>query len=577
VKPCPLLQTPEHTDALSRIAQQALATYCHYRFYAYTEGAIGGDVNFAGPKFTVPDAQPDFDFSTGRWADWAAGVKWVTKPTIPGVCSSFAWQMVQNVSASNLGPKIVLDWAKTQAQALGEDNRRCVRAVAPEWQADSIGGGVRDGLYSYSEADRETTAQSLHDDLSQTVYDSLKGSLHDAGGVQKAVAAVLDDVGRAAFIAAAAAGVSAVSSLILPLLGSVVVDAVFIENLIELLYDMPEDISNQICNLFAFDCARGFPGDTRCVDAKGNEIKDVDSDNWSSAPGTGRAVSPDNIHMFWDAPGVANSEIIQGLYGYNVAANVCLGVFNKPKCALVPSTGTATLFGFVRYKNRALAGAYVTAACQFTTTPNLPDQIPYTLKVRSGGQYKVVARYEDPKTRILYGEAVTGLIVADASVRVDINVTDPPSCMRNVVVQGTIRCDDVYLTGSDDDEQAFKKKLFVQYGVPVFDIPTATWKVDTSAGRQRLTDQTSAGFSVGDSNASLNISVKINPGLDVDVTIEGLLNPGDDDMSTGTATFNVPADQTISLTEGSLDTGGPFNDRAYFRGITIANNAVTGI
>lgn len=582
VKPCPRLQTPVHTAALNQVALQALSIYAHYRFFAYSNGSIGEITDFDGPVFTVPDAQPDFDFSTGRWNDWASGIKWVHKHTIAAVCSSFAWQAVQNSFLHQKNPKIVLDWAKSHDQALGEANGNCVRAIAPLWQADVLDPNTRDGLYFYSAEERKTTGQSLHDNLSQTVYDSLKQSLHDAGGVQKAVAAVIDDIGRGSFILAAEGGVAALSALILPLLGSVVVDSVFLANLIELLYDMPEDIANQMCNSFAFDCTRGFPGDSHCVDVLGNEISDVDSDNWGSAPGPGRAVSPDNIHMFWDAIGPVNADVINGLYGYNLPAIPSVGVFNRPKCTIVPSTGIATISGFVKYKNQTLVGAYVSAECEYTLTPG--QDIPYKLKVRSGGQYKVIARYEDPIRGVtLYGEGVTGSpsdppIQPNTTVWVDIRVTDPPACMRNVLVQGIIRCDDVYLTGSDNDQKSFQKTLFVQAGVPVFDVATGTWNIDTSAGQQRLTDNATVGFAVGDSNASLQINVQINPAdLSVNVTVNGFLNPGDDNMSTGAVTFNVPKDQTITLTEGHLDTGGPFNDRAYFRGISISNNAALTI
>jgi len=581
VKPCPSLQQPVHSAALNRIAQHALSTYAHYRFFAYSNGSIGGNSDFTGPDFTVPDAQPAFDLSTGRWVDWTSAINWVTKPTIAGVCSSFAWQMVQDSVPPGRGPKIILDWAKSHDLALGEDQGKCVRAVAPVWQADVVDEYTRDGLYFYSEDERKTAGKSLHDNLSQRIYDSLKQSLHDAGGVQRAVAAVLDDIGRAGFILAAEGGVAALSSVVTPLLTSTVIDSVFLAQLIELLYDMPEDIANQMCNSFTFDCTRGFPADTHCVDAQGNEITDIDSDNWSSAPGPGRAVSPDDIHMFWDALGPSNDAMIDGLYGYNVPAKLCVGVFNRAKCVIVPSTGIATISGVVRYKGRMLAGAYVSAACECTLTAGRHPF--YKLSVRSGGQYKVIARYEDPQTgEVLYGEAVTGSpsdppIQPNTTVSLDIQVTGPPACMRNVLIQGVIRCDDVYLTGSDNDQTAFQKTLFVQAGVPVFDTTTGAWNIDTSAGHQRLTDNAITGFSVGDSSASIQMSVRIDPAnLSVDVTVDEILNPEDDNMSTG-VTFNVPKDQTVSLTDGELDTGGPFNDRAYFRGITVANNAVSAI
>ena len=149
--------------------------------------------------------------------------------------------------------------------------------------------------------------------------------------------------------------------------------------------------------------------------------------------------------------------------------------------------------------------------------------------------------------------------------------------MRNIVIQGIIRCDDVYWDGSDNDQTSFSKTLFVQYGVPIFNLNTGSWDFDTSAGQTRLTDNADTGFSVGDSNATLEMSAQIKSGLSVDVTLTGLLNPDDENMSWGPTTFTVLKDQTISLSEGNLDTGGPFNDRAYFRGITIANNAAPAI
>jgi len=149
--------------------------------------------------------------------------------------------------------------------------------------------------------------------------------------------------------------------------------------------------------------------------------------------------------------------------------------------------------------------------------------------------------------------------------------------MRQVVIQGTIRVDDVYVTGADHNEKPFRRTLYLQYGVAVFDTVRGAWTVDTSAGKQRLTDTASAGCSVGDSNAVLNISGVIDKDLTVTVTLEGLLNPGDDNMSTGAKTFPVRKGQTVTVTEADLDTGGPFNDRAYFRGITIANVGATAI
>ena len=70
---------------------------------------------------------------------------------------------------------IKLDWAESQEDALGEESEACMRSLPPLWAADKIDFGSPDGLYFYSEPDRITAANSLHDNLSQLVYDSLQG------------------------------------------------------------------------------------------------------------------------------------------------------------------------------------------------------------------------------------------------------------------------------------------------------------------------------------------------------------------------------------------------------------------
>lgn len=141
VKPCPLLQSALQTNALSRVAQQATQTYAHYQFYAFTKGNIGGDLNYGDPKpFTVPAAQPAFDASTGRWADWSSQIKWVTEGNIAACCSSFVWQVIRNAIPANKPPILLLDWAQETKDALGEENGGCVRAISPNWAANSATG-----------------------------------------------------------------------------------------------------------------------------------------------------------------------------------------------------------------------------------------------------------------------------------------------------------------------------------------------------------------------------------------------------------------------------------------------------
>ena len=465
VQPCPTRVTPEVIAALDRIAERALDLYAHYRFYCYTNATIGAFPDYSTLPSEVPDSRPDWDPDTMEWRDWSdpTQIKWRSDPTVPAMFASFIWQAVQDVS--NAGPEIKLDWADDHLVGLGEDNGACRRTVAPDWTGDVIDQFTEDGLYFYDERSRQATAKWLYSQVSLEVYSSLKDTLKDGGPLQAAVSAALDDIGRGTFLTAAAAGATQVAELLTPLLPGVgVLDVDFIEQLIELLYDMPSDIANQLCNSFAFDCHRGFPGDGRCVDARGNEIRDVDSSNWSDAPGLGRAVSPDNIHMFWDAPGPSNPPtLLRGLYGMNFAVRPVAAVVKKPRCELVLSTGVATITGQVRHQGQAVVGAHVEVGCQYDVTrPCTQPRGPgCSLSVKSGGHYKLIARYTDPDTRVdLYGEKSTGKptdapIAPGATLTCDIDVIAPPVCLRNIFVTGTIHVEDVSLFDRDSSETTF--------------------------------------------------------------------------------------------------------------------------
>ena len=591
VKPCPYRETPAIVTVMGRIADQAMKLYTHYRFYCYTDGAIGGVLDFWGPPTELPDAQPDWDPVAMKYTDWSdpAQVKWVSKPfTIPAMCSSFVWQAVQEANKGG-PPKIVLDWAASHTDALGDPDGKCGRAFPPDWAADSP--FTLDGLYIYDEASRKNAAQTLHDSLFDEVYQDLKDSLSRKGGILKEVASAVDDVGKAGFIAAAEAGATAVLTLLSPVLTPAVVavlDLALLEQLIELLYILPNKIANQVTNSFAFDCHRGFPADTRCVDAAGNEIRDVNSKNWSDAPGSGQTVSPDNLAMFWDAPGPSDvRETLRGVYGYNTPVLPVHAVIKKPKCELVPSTGTATIKGYVLYRGSVIAGAHVKANCQDVISGG--EQIGYSLTVRSGGHYKVVARYEDTARGIIYyGERATGRppdppIAPGATISLDIDLIEPPECLRNVIVEGTVRVDDYYYvfpasSDADHDEKPFRKILYVQYGVPKFDENTATWVIDPDdpVGVARRTDVCSTGASAGDSHGDLKIEVKAQADLSVFVTVTGTLNPDEENLNE-THSVTVPANATGSIDEFDLNTGGTFPDRAYFRDLKITNRPARAI
>lgn len=581
VRPCRFLETPEVTAALNRIADEVLKIHAHYRFYAYTNGAVAKDPTRTGPPDKVVDSMPDRDPLTGKWVDWANpnAVKWIDVPeTIPAVCSSLIWQAVQNAVTAG-GPRITLDWADTPANALGEAGGMCRRTIEPDWNADTLDHFTLDGLYFYDEESRKRAAIWLNGSLTNKIYSSLKDTLHDQGGLSAAIATAIDVVGRGAFIAAAAGGAGAVISVLAPIVTppvAIVLDAAFAGQLIELLYEMPQDIANQVCNSFAFDCHRGFPGDTFCLDGNGNPITDIDSTNWADAVGVGRAVSPDNIHMFWDAPGSSNPEVIQGIYGFNEPVDLVSFVLSVPVCRVVKSTGTAQIRGQVLHKGQPLVAADVDLACQHTVTG--PHE--YEFLVRSGGQYKLVARWKDPGTgKTLYGEAITGgpkdPAIAPGSVHpVDILVTEPPECLRKVRVTGHIRIDDVYLTGVDNDDQDIDLSFFVQWGVAHFNYEKGTWTInpDDPIAAMRHQDHTKAKAGTGDANAELLIEVNANNDLSVFVKFTGKIGG-----ESSVRTITVPAGASLPLDEFDLDTGGPFNDRAYFRSLNITNLTTNAI
>jgi hypothetical protein len=182
---------------------------------------------------------------------------------------------------------------------------------------------------------------------------------------------------------------------------------------------------------------------------------------------------------------------------------------------------------------------------------------------------QVVARYEDPDTGVgLYGERTTSVIQPGTSVEADITLIEPPSFMRNIVISGWVRVDDVYATGADHKDNHFSTTLFVQLGVAKFNQTTATWDPDSS--RQILNGTTKpVSASTGDATGTLTVSVvlKNDPNdLSVDATVTGKL-----ENLSHSVVVTVRPGQTVNVEEFDLDNGDTFPDRAYFRSITITN------
>jgi hypothetical protein len=579
VKPCPELQTSEVTTALGLVAGEALSMYAHYCFGAYSDGTVGSDPNLLSPPIKLPSATPSWDAVNNKWADWSGGVDWVTVPTIPAVCSSFVWQAIQNLNRHSEFGKIILDWATSHADALGASAGTCIRAVPPDWGGDNIDPETLDGLYFYSEAKRVTAAKWLHDSIATQVYQAAEDKLGALG-------AAIDDVGRAAFIAVAAAGVAAVEALLGAFWDGAVagapLTATLVTSLIELLYTMPDRLGNQLCNAFAFNCINGGPADIHCVDAQGNIISSATkSSNWSSAPGVGRAVSPDDVHMYWDAPGPSVPGALQGLYGYNEPAQPVFAWTYQPVCELVASTGTGTIVGLVTLNGVPVKGAIVQTGCANPVVTQLDRE--FRLPVRAGAKYKVVARYTDPATNvIMYGEAATGVIQPNQdSAQLNIKLTSPPDCNRRIVVTGWLRADDVYVSGASHADNYFSTFLYLQSGIAQYQISAsgeAGWVVNMDPQYQSLIDTRFESVSTGDTNGSLQIAVTLNPtDLSVAVTLIGSLNNVAPAVSQPPANHPVAAGATWNVPEFDLDDGDTFPDRVYFRNLTVTNLASPAI
>ena len=117
----------------------------------------------------------------------------------------------------------------------------------------------------------------------------------------------------------------------------------------------------------------------------------------------------------------------------------------------------------------------------------------------------------------------------------------------------------------------------MQFGVASFQFDNqknvAKWVIDPDdpAAIASRHDQKRAAASVGDASASLLMDAKIvDDKFNVHITLIGKLNPDDDNLC-HVVEFDVAEGATVDVPEFVLDSGGPFNDRAYFRSLKIVN------
>jgi hypothetical protein len=104
-------------------------------------------------------------------------------------------------------------------------------------------------------------------------------------------------------------------------------------------------------------------------------------------------------------------------------------------------------------------------------------------------------------------------------------------------------------TGHSGSNPAYEKK--------------GTWVIDPDdpVGLVRQTDVCQGGASTGDANGQLKIEVTANSDLSVDVKLTGTVK----NLTKVVPVLGVLPGAQVPVPEFDLDTGGPFNDRAYFR------------
>lgn len=520
VKPCPLLETPAVRAALHRVADAAKELRGYYSFFVYTHAAAGLDSWKVGPPMLEAE-KPDP-------ASSCIGVKPLVRvragDTIPMVCSAFIWLAVHLVNdraatANPPYPRIILDGRPQlyHFDAGGDYGRGMCNSFFPRMPAiDKINSQTPDGLYFYSKEERAKAAKWLYDYEVKKVRDKLDeelpGLLASLGigvgvglTVQKLLALLTS------WNAGAVAGLLGFTPL-------------FLEELIVLISDMPDDLANQICNAFAFD---------RC------ETTAKDDDNWKN-PGVRYAVSPDNIINSWAPPTLhEDPAVLHGLYGYNQRLIPRMPEFVRnpppPSTWQISQGFVPVRRGRVLFQGKGVHGASVRVGCvQFMTGPD--GFFPQGQQLPSG-RYWAVAKYVHPKTGFLLeskGEAVT---VPDVGgVELELGLQEPPDTRREVLIEGKMDLVNRYAIGED------------WWAHPQFVLEPALIDLDYFPDEPEFAEQRKAsmaqprgrGEQVDDwGHAELQCVLEIQNDRSIKVTYKARLNAGDDDWQEE-ATFFVP-------------------------------------
>ncbi|MEZ4417312.1 MAG: hypothetical protein R3E10_16270 [Gemmatimonadota bacterium] len=517
LKPHPDVEAmdPAVRQTLHRVADAAIAIDGHYRFYAYTRARIGVESQWRAPP---PGHSEWSGLPVG--ADWAAG-------SAPLVCSSFIWAAVRRASATL--PLLELEGEATES---------------PE---ELLPTPVEDGLYRYTEAERKAAAEALFSYTSGSVRREVREKLMTMTD-EYAWLVGLGKIGLSALVVLLQ-GPAAIAAAVLGCTEGQVTDLALLFN------DMPDQVANQMCNVFASDNAA-----------------DTESDAWRT-PGSGVAVSPDDMLRFWDPPSPSqHARIRHGLWGYTERM-LLLGWRVEPglKHVLERSAGVARVTGRVLYGDAEVVGAEVRIGCDKDLTRPSGHGTTYVLEVGTGRQEVVAGVYWPATQWWLSARQVVKLVPGEQVV--DLRLEDPPEWRRTVRVYGKVDIVRRVLFGSDDwHHQPISLEVELAW------LPASWGQPPSGAANISHTFPWMSGMA---GNVRMNMSVavwlKADLSLGVGVSVQMLKDYfGDDDdpiwehVETGTnQSLTVARDGSATLTVDQKSAAWP-PDRIHLE-LTIAN------
>jgi hypothetical protein len=218
------------------------------------------------------------------------------------VCSSFIWTAVQ-IANRSAKPKILLDGRPTFPEPPASRDDVCTQLTKAHGRARIAAGSLDtsnpvDGLYFYGPKDRANAATALQKKLVDKVMENIGDFMDTVAG---------PPLLGAFFGGATGMLISEMLALNPPLLALILgTTTAYVDGEIQKIRDTAYHLSNQMGDTFRKD----------------NSAEDNESDDWVKNPGTGNAVSPDDILNSWSAPHYEDDDRVAGVYGSNIVAEV---------------------------------------------------------------------------------------------------------------------------------------------------------------------------------------------------------------------------------------------------------------